>query len=704
MLSYISKLSTHLETMGVIPQKIGKYNVESVLGRGGMGEVYKAQDSALGRFVALKVMRGPALDDTNARERFIREAQSAGGLRHPNIVTVYDLGEYEDRMYIAMEFIHGEDLEHLIKKKAALTLDDKFNILIQVCEGISYAHKNQIVHRDLKPSNIRIDEQGIAKIMDFGIAKLESSNMTASGTVMGTPYYMSPEQVRGMKVDQRSDVFSLGTILYELFAYKKAFEGELATVFFKIVHEQPQPIAEYLSVPAEALQNIIDGCLEKDKAKRIQSVPDLLESLRNAHQWYLQNGLLQATGLESDPQANLPTFRMAPAPAAVKPRTGTHPTNPGAPPTELFSVQPTVQHGSSAPTAMMQRDGTVPQAPPPVPPAPPIPTIAETAPRPPASAPSPASSKAPWIAMTMLLILLAAGVTAYLLFFRGAEKQPGVTTDDKKQLPVENKKLTDPSIDHIQVKNFTGEIATAKSLHQQSRYAEAIKIYEDVLAKNPSDAQVHFLMGASKKALGKPQEALVAFQKAVELDENHQQAWEQIGDLLMNRMDYRGAENAFVRSSTLNPNSAPSWQGLAQTYIYQQRDDKAESAYERLLQLEPENIPGTYNLGVLQQRTGKNDAAKESFKKVIRLNPNYAEAYNNLGGIYLIEGLIDQSIQENEKAVQLKPGLAAAHYSLFAAYEIKKDLARATEHLKHYMQLTGDDDPELKRKLNEYSK
>jgi serine/threonine protein kinase len=687
--------------MAAIPQKIGKYQIESVLGRGGMGEVYKAHDANLGRFVALKVMRGPALDDVNARERFIREAQSAGGLRHPNIVTVYDLGEFEDRMFIAMEFIHGEDLEHLIKKKAPLTLDDKFNILNQVCEGMAYAHKNQIVHRDLKPSNIRIDEQGIAKIMDFGIAKLESSNMTASGTIMGTPFYMSPEQVRGMRVDQRSDVFSLGAILYELFAYKKAFEGELATVFFKIVHEQPSPIEALLSVPSEPIQTIIDRCLEKDKAKRFQTVHELLDGLREAHQWYLQSGLLQTTGLEMDPQGEISTFRMAPAPAAVKPRTGTHP--PAAAPTELLNAQPTVHHdhGGSAPTAIVEPRTIQDTSPPPIPshrPVPsgpgPMPTVADTVPK-------PASSNAAWIAITIIAMIFGIGAGAYFLFFRDSEKK---VEEAKTEIPEEKKKSTAPSIENVKVTSFASEIDSAKTLHQQGQYEEAVKIYSDVLSKNPTDPQVYYLMGASKKGLGRSQEALLAFQKAVELNEKHQQAWEQIGDLLMNRMDYRGAENAFLKSSGLNPASAPSWEGLAQTYLYQQKASEAENAYERLLALEPDNLPAIYNLGVIQHQSNKNDAAKESFKKVIRLNPNYAEAYNNLGGIYLIEGQVEQSIQENEKAVQLKPGLATAHYSLFTAYELKKNYPRAVEHLKKYMQITGDDDPALKQKLEQYTR
>src|SRR5262245_12499773 len=151
--------------MAAPPQRIGKYLIDSVLGRGGMGEVYKAHDETLGRYVALKIMRGPSLDDHQAKERFIREAQAAGGLRHPNIVTVYDLGDVDGQLYIAMEYIKGDDLEHIIKGRRPLMIDDRLSIMIQVSEGVSYAHKNQIVLRDLKPSNIRIDEEGVVKIM-----------------------------------------------------------------------------------------------------------------------------------------------------------------------------------------------------------------------------------------------------------------------------------------------------------------------------------------------------------------------------------------------------------------------------------------------------------------------------------------------------------------------------------------------------------
>ncbi len=302
--------------MAQIPQRVGKYVIDSVVGRGGMGEVYKAHDPALGRYVALKIMRGPSLDDEMARERFIREAQAAGGLRHPNIVTIYDLGEVESQMFIAMEFIQGDDLEKMIKTRAALSIEDRLNMMIQVCEGVSYAHKNQIVHRDLKPSNIRVDQEGVVKIMDFGIAKMEHSNMTASGTVLGTPFYMSPEQVRGLRVDGRSDVFALGAILYEVLTYEKAFPGDMASVFYKIVHEQPKPLSTFMNVDTTPVQKIVDSCIEKDKSKRLQTAAEMANLLRDARRHYREMNNATVVGITHTQMIS--RYHIAPAPTAVE--------------------------------------------------------------------------------------------------------------------------------------------------------------------------------------------------------------------------------------------------------------------------------------------------------------------------------------------------------------------------------------------------
>jgi serine/threonine protein kinase len=267
--------------MQQIPQKIGKYTIIERIGRGGMGYVYRAVDPLLKRDVALKTMLKDVSEDPDLRSRFVREAQSAGGLRHPNIVTIYDLGEDEQGCpYIAMEFLTGTDLEQIIKNKIELLLAKKLDILIQTSMGLGYAHNNGIVHRDIKPANIRLLDNGEVKIMDFGIAKITASQFTKTGMVMGTPHYMAPEQIRGEKVDRRADIFSLGVVLYELLTYRKPFPGDNpTTVLFKIIHSEPEPLTDTQFVPPLGLDEIIQRALAKKTADRYQDCDELTEDL-----------------------------------------------------------------------------------------------------------------------------------------------------------------------------------------------------------------------------------------------------------------------------------------------------------------------------------------------------------------------------------------------------------------------------------------
>lgn len=708
--------------MAALPKEIGKYKIERVLGRGGMGEVYQAFDPTLGRFVALKMLRSIALDDTNARERFVREAQSAGGLRHPNIVTIYDLGEVADQMFIAMELIGGEDLEKTILDKAPLPIDDKLNIMIQVSEGMAYAHKHDIVHRDLKPSNIRVDDNGVAKIMDFGIAKLGSSNLTASGMVMGTPHYMSPEQVRGTRVDMRSDIFSLGSILYELFAYQKAFSGEMTAVFYRIAHETPKPLSTYLDIPCEPLQEIIDRCLEKDKSARLQNASELAELLRKAQQSYRQNNQATLCGIKTThlTDAILPSPR-TPAPSAV-----TKPTrNPGmtnvhtlppedAGPTNILSMPP-----ASPPTQQPVLPTPLPNpppaliTPPPVqsPAAVPSPSPVSSAPKligstVPAAKPSPTRPILP-ILLLLILALAGTGFAFYYSLFRHDE--PNVTKQDDPQLS--KKELPVPLPNPPPIKTPTGpvkkvdvaaELNSAKQLYQAGKYPEAIRIYETLIQSEPSNANIYYLSGVAKLKAGQKDDALRDFEKAVELNPNHDKAWQQLGFLRMSLVDYPGAEKAFLKVIEIEPESAGGWQGLAQTYLMSQQTEKAKAAYQKLLKLDPENITAIFNVGQIEWAGKEKEAARKSFLRVLQLDPDYAEAHNNLGAIYLSEGNLVAAIRENEAAIRLKPGLASAHYSLFLAFEQKGDLKKAASHLREYMELSGDDDPELQKKLQKY--
>src|SRR5438105_7012079 len=220
-------------------QTVGRYEINGELGRGAMGVVYKATDPTIGRTVALKTMRLDVhgLDAKEMVRRFQNESRAAGVLNHPNIVTIYDAGEHDGIFYIAMEFIEGTTLHELMAEKRVLAADEVIQIARQICCGLDYAHSNGIVHRDIKPANIMITPNGTVKIMDFGIAKA-GGGMTSTGQVLGTPNYMSPEQVKGKPLDGRSDLFSLGVVLYEMATGEKPFVGQnVTTIIYKIVHE-----------------------------------------------------------------------------------------------------------------------------------------------------------------------------------------------------------------------------------------------------------------------------------------------------------------------------------------------------------------------------------------------------------------------------------------------------------------------------------
>ncbi|HMK93271.1 MAG TPA: serine/threonine-protein kinase, partial [Thermoleophilia bacterium] len=304
-------------------ETIGKYQVQKVLGRGGMGTVYEALDPLINRKVALKTMMAGLADNKDLRERFLREAQAAGGLRHRNIVTVYDLGEDKGQPYIAMEFIEGTDLEKIIGNREPLSIEWKVDILRQVCEGLAYAHERGIVHRDVKPANIRVSPEGEVKIMDFGIAHLQSSTMTKSGLVLGTVHYMSPEQIVGQKVDHRADIFSVGAIAYELISGHKPFDGDSITaVMYKIMHDRPDPAALPHTDFSPGLESVVLKALARDMSERYRSLTDMhadLERLVREVAARLHKAAVAPGEPATAPAAPAPPKTAGPAPPAADP-------------------------------------------------------------------------------------------------------------------------------------------------------------------------------------------------------------------------------------------------------------------------------------------------------------------------------------------------------------------------------------------------
>ncbi len=262
----------------------GRYEIVRELGRGAMGVIYEAKDPLIDRMVAIKTINLQSLDPNDKKEyeaRFYQEARAAGRLNHPNIVTIHDLGESDGMAYIAMELLHGTELNQLLKDGQHLPIEETLNIVVQIATGLAYAHEHGIVHRDIKPSNIMVLSGNKIKIADFGIARMTASLLnTETGKVMGSPLYMSPEQVLNRPLDSRSDIFSVGTMLYRMLTGQTPFSGENAhAVMYQIVHEDPQKPSSLNSEVPDALDAIVSKCLSKDPDDRYQDAQLLAKDL-----------------------------------------------------------------------------------------------------------------------------------------------------------------------------------------------------------------------------------------------------------------------------------------------------------------------------------------------------------------------------------------------------------------------------------------
>jgi serine/threonine protein kinase len=303
------------------PWLLGRYEVVAELGKGAMGVVYRANDPMLNRTVAIKTINMDEAENEGMAEyeaRFYTEAKAAGGLNHPNIIIIYDIGKSSHLVYMAMEYIEGRELRELLVDGQPLPIVQAIDISAQIGEGLAYAHQHQVVHRDIKPANILITGEGRAKIADFGIARMRSSETrTQTGIILGSPKYISPEQVVGKRADHRSDIFSLGVILYQSLTGVTPFNGEgLSALMYQITNHEPPPPSSVNSQVPVMLDYIIAKVLAKAPEARYQSAADLANDLRECR-LQIEGG----TAANLSATAPIPIFPALAAAASQKPST-----------------------------------------------------------------------------------------------------------------------------------------------------------------------------------------------------------------------------------------------------------------------------------------------------------------------------------------------------------------------------------------------
>ena len=328
-----------------LPARIGKYELLELLG-GGMSRVYRARDTVIGRSVVVKILTESAAQDPEAKARFLREAQVAGNLTHDNVISVYDFGEEQGRPYMVMEFLRGEDLRSLIKSSRIGDLNFRLRIALQLARALEYIHSNKIVHRDIKPENIQVTGSGVVKLMDFGIAKAENSQLTRPGFTLGTPFYMAPEQVRGQEITNRADIYAFGVLLFELLSGVRAIEGDtVERIFYEILYK-PLDLTplETAGVP-QPLPDLVALCTAKDPAQRPRSFGDVCATLERILRRLEQ-------GPATSPSVAVPKPPpAAPTPAAPMPAASTQPA-----PTRPAPIAPTPPPAFTVPAGRRRTD------------------------------------------------------------------------------------------------------------------------------------------------------------------------------------------------------------------------------------------------------------------------------------------------------------------------------------------------------------
>ncbi|OQA23717.1 MAG: Serine/threonine-protein kinase PrkC [Chloroflexi bacterium ADurb.Bin360] len=602
-----------MQQENLIGTTMGQYQILDELGRGGMALVYKAWQPSLRRYVALKVLLPYLGNDPEFIQRFQQEAIVAANLSHPHIVTIYEVGQHEGHIFIAMEYVEGMSLEQLILDQGALPLERTTRILRQVAEALDYAHKRRFLHRDIKPANILLAEDDRVVITDFGIAKaLEGSGATArltsSGTVLGTPAYMSPEQIQGLAVDHRSDLYAFGIVAYEMLSGQVPFDGTTTALLYAQVNNPPPAITRFAPGLPPHVEWVISRMLAKQPSERFISASEFVEALLN--------GGNAAAAAPAYGATAVPRFPTPP------PQSGTAVMPSGASLPQAAPPLPAQPYGYSATQAAPVAPGVPPQ---PYGPPAAIPSQGYGYPQQ-GYAPSasgwvaPVSEKKkravwPWLlgGTLVLAIVAAVAVLGYLFLFRQTparlleEGTTALTAQDyvAAQAAFESALEKEPG-------NSAAQRGLGWVYYQTGRYAEAMAAFGEAVKSDPTNLEGQEGLGRSAYAAERYEEALAPLQSWAAGATTNAEAQGMLGWTTYRLKRYDEAVQAFSRAVELAQTPAE-YRGLGDSYRALGEHEAAAEAYQRWVELAPEDAEAQRTLGETLNVLQRYDEAVAAF-------------------------------------------------------------------------------------------